>query len=69
VQLHASGARAIAYTRNGLDWTRRFAGIAKAFSIPRQAIVDGEAVVIEDGRTNFSELQAALAAGRQGRTQ
>jgi bifunctional non-homologous end joining protein LigD len=67
VQLHASGGRATAYTRNGLDWTKRFASIAKAFRIPRQAIVDGEAVVIEDGRTNFSELQAALAGGRQGR--
>jgi bifunctional non-homologous end joining protein LigD len=30
------------------------------------AIIDGEAVVIKDGRTNFSELQAALAGGRQG---
>lgn len=67
VQLHASGGSATAYTRNGLDWTKRFAGIAKAFDIPGQAIVDGEAVVIEDGRTKFSELQAALAGGRQGR--
>jgi bifunctional non-homologous end joining protein LigD len=30
-------------------------------------MVDGEAIVIKDGRTNFSELQAALAGGRQGR--
>ena len=67
VQLHASGGRTTAYTRNGLDWTKRFAGVAQAFRIPRQAIVDGEAVVIEDGRTNFSELQAALAARKQGR--
>src|SRR6476646_7362225 len=66
VQLHASGGRATAYTRNGLDWTKRFAGIAKAFRIPRQAIMDGEAVVIEGGHSNFSELQAALAGGRQG---
>jgi len=67
VQRHASAGRATAYTRNGLDWTKRFAGISKAVAIPRQAIVDGEAVVIEDGRTNFSELQAALAGGKQGR--
>jgi bifunctional non-homologous end joining protein LigD len=66
VQLHASGGRAKAYTRNGLDWTKRFAEIAKAFNIPGQAILDGEAAVIKDGRTNFSELQAALAGGRQG---
>jgi bifunctional non-homologous end joining protein LigD len=31
------------------------------------AIIDGEVVVIHEGRTNFSELQAELAAGRQGR--
>jgi bifunctional non-homologous end joining protein LigD len=67
VQLHASGGRVVVYTRNGLDWTKRFAGIARAFDIPGQAIIDGEAVVIKDGRTNFSELQAALAGGRQGR--
>jgi bifunctional non-homologous end joining protein LigD len=34
---------------------------SRAFDIPGQAIVDGEAVVIKDGRTNFSEPQAALA--------
>jgi bifunctional non-homologous end joining protein LigD len=55
-----------AYTRNGLDWTKRFSAIARAFDIPvERAIFDGEAVVVKDGRTNFSELQAALAAGRQ----
>jgi bifunctional non-homologous end joining protein LigD len=67
VQLHARGGRVRAYTRNGLDWTKRFAAITNAFNVPGQAIVDGEAVVIKDGRTNFSELQAALAGGRQGR--
>jgi bifunctional non-homologous end joining protein LigD len=64
VQLHARDERVAAYTRNGLDWTKRFSTIARAFDIPVQAIVDGEAVVIKDGRTNFSELQAALG-GRQ----
>jgi bifunctional non-homologous end joining protein LigD len=54
------------YTRNGLDWTKRFSAIAGAFDIPvERAIFDGEVVVVKDGRTNFSELQAALAAGRQ----
>ena len=32
-----------------------------------EAIIDGEVVVVHEGRTNFSELQAELAAGRQGR--
>ena len=66
VQLNARDERVAAYTRNGLDWTKRFSTIARAFDIPVQAIVDGEAVVIKDGRTNFSELHAALAGGRQG---
>jgi bifunctional non-homologous end joining protein LigD len=39
--------------------------IAGALDIPGQAIIDGEVVIIKDGRTNFSELQAELAAGRQ----
>jgi bifunctional non-homologous end joining protein LigD len=39
--------------------------IAGALDIPGQAIIDGEVVVIKDGRTNFSELQAELAAGNQ----
>ncbi len=30
-----------------------------------RAIIDGEVIVVKDGRTNFSELQAALAGGRQ----
>jgi bifunctional non-homologous end joining protein LigD len=41
--------------------------IAGALDIPSQAILDGEVVVIKDGRTNFSELQAELAAGNPDR--
>jgi ATP-dependent DNA ligase len=51
-------------TRNGLDWTKRFSVIAGALDLPGQAILYGEVVVvIKDGQTNFSELQAELAAG------
>ena len=67
VQLHINSGKKKVYTRNGLDWTKRFSVIAGAFDIPGQAIVDGEVVVIHEGRTNFSELQAELAAGRQDR--
>lgn len=35
--------------------------------MPGQAIIDGEVVVIHEGRTNFSELQADLAKGNQDR--
>lgn len=50
-----------------MDWTKRFSVIAGALDIPGQAILDGEVVVIREGRTNFSELQAELAAGKQDR--
>jgi ATP-dependent DNA ligase len=35
------------FTRNGLDWTKRFSAIAGALDISGQAIVDGEVVVIQ----------------------
>jgi bifunctional non-homologous end joining protein LigD len=65
VQIHLNRGRKKVYTRNGLDWTKRFSLIAGALDIPGQAIIDGEVVVVKDGRTNFSELQAELAAGQQ----
>ncbi|MEH2557589.1 bifunctional non-homologous end joining protein LigD [Bradyrhizobium algeriense] len=67
MQVHVNSGRKKVYTRTGLDWTKRFSVIAGAFDIPGQAIVDGEVVVVHEGRTNFSELQAELAAGRQDR--
>jgi bifunctional non-homologous end joining protein LigD len=67
IQFHLNGGKRKVYTRNGLEWTKRFSVIAGAFDLPGQAIIDGEVVVIKDGRTNFSELQAELASGRQDR--
>ena len=67
VQVHLNSGRKKVYTRNGLDWTKRFTEIAGALDISGEAIIDGEVVVVHEGRTNFSELQAELAAGRQGR--
>jgi bifunctional non-homologous end joining protein LigD len=67
IQVHVNAGRKKAYTRSGLDWTKRFSGIAGAFDIPGQAVIDGEVVVVHEGRTNFSELQAELARGRQDR--
>ncbi|MGL9622420.1 hypothetical protein QRQ56_31045 [Bradyrhizobium sp. U531] len=55
------------YTRNGHDWMKRFLAIASAFKLKSQTIFDGEIVVVHEGRTNFSELQADLAKGRQNR--
>jgi bifunctional non-homologous end joining protein LigD len=51
------------YTRNGLDWTRKFSGIAKAIAKLKvdSAVVDGEAVVLDDkGRSDFQALQCML---------
>jgi len=67
VQLHTNAGRKKAFTRNGHDWVKRFSSIAASLDISGQAILDGEVVVVHDGRTNFSELQAELAAGRQDR--
>jgi ATP-dependent DNA ligase len=67
IQVHANQGRKKVYTRNGLDWTKRFSSIAAALDVPGEAIIDGEVVVVHEGRTNFSELQAELAAGRQDR--
>ncbi len=66
-QVHLDAGKKRVFTRNGLDWTKRFSLIAGALDIPGQAIIDGEIVVVHEGRTNFSELQAELAAGKQGR--
>ena len=67
VQVHLNKGKKRVFTRNGLDWTKRFSVIAGALDVPGQAILDGEVVVIHEGRTNFSDLQAELAAGKQDR--
>jgi bifunctional non-homologous end joining protein LigD len=67
VQIRISAGKKRVFTRNGLDWTKRFSVVAGAFDLPGQAIIDGEVVVVHEGRTNFSKLQAELAAGRQDR--
>ncbi|WP_320416091.1 non-homologous end-joining DNA ligase [Bradyrhizobium roseum] len=67
MQVHLNRGRKKVFTRNGLDWSKRFTEIAGALAISGEAIIDGEVVVVHEGRTNFSELQAELAAGRQGR--
>ena len=50
-------------TRNGLDWTDRFADLAAELAaLPaRSALLDGEVVVFDrEGRTSFQALQGAL---------
>jgi len=53
------------YSSTGLDFTNRFPAIATAAAgLPvRNAVIDGEAVVLDDrGRSRFGLLQAALKA-------
>ncbi|HMM76301.1 MAG TPA: DNA ligase D [Gammaproteobacteria bacterium] len=63
--LAASGAEVHVYTRNGLDWTARFANLA-AEAAAREfdgALIDGEIVVADaQGRSSFHALQRALSA-------
>ena len=58
IQVHLNKGKKKVITCNGLDWTKRFSVIAGALDLPGQSVIDGEVVVIKDGRTNFSELQA-----------
>ena len=55
------------WTRNGKDWTDRFAPVAEAVAqLPvRAALLDGEVAVLEpDGTTSFQALQNALTESR-----
>lgn len=57
------GGTVRAYTRSGLDWSEKFAGIADAAAVldVRSALLDGEAVVMDEaGRSSFQDLQGAL---------
>jgi bifunctional non-homologous end joining protein LigD len=61
--LAVGGGEGRAYTRSGLDWSDRFAGlITDAVTLDAtSALIDGEAVVVlPNGRTSFQALQAAL---------
>lgn len=52
-------------TRRGLDWTDKFRPVAEALSAldVDGALIDGEIVVEQNGRSNFSALQEALSGG------
>jgi bifunctional non-homologous end joining protein LigD len=67
VQANISRGHATIFTRSGLDWTKRFRSIAEALDQNISAILDGEVVVVEENRPNFSLLQADLASGRKDR--
>ncbi len=56
------------FTRTGLDWTHRMRGLAQAAAklMVESCILDGEFVALDhEGRSNFSDLQAAFQEGKQ----
>lgn len=66
IQAAIAGDEVRLLSRNRKDWTHRFPGVAEALGelAVEDALIDGEAAVIgEDNRTDFSQLQAALTAG------
>ncbi|WP_419807448.1 DNA ligase D [Sphingomonas sp.] len=59
------GGKAKVFTRSGLDWTNKFAGVAEAAAaLPvASALIDGEIVAFKDGRPDFSTLKDAIGSG------
>jgi bifunctional non-homologous end joining protein LigD len=67
VQVRIENGRVALLTRQGLDWTDRFAGIARAAAgLPvRTALIDGEIVVqTTAGIASFTALVDALKSGK-----
>ncbi len=65
VQLQVSRGRAVLRTRTGLDWTERFAAIAREGRQLPDCILDGEVVALDAERLpSFAALQAALSENR-----
>lgn len=65
VQLRVEDGKATLKTRKGLDWTEKFAAIAKEGGKLPDVMIDGEIVALDkDGTPNFSTLQAAISDGK-----
>jgi bifunctional non-homologous end joining protein LigD len=74
VLAHVRGSEVRLISRNGLEWTARFAGIQRELKRLRlrDAVLDGEVCyLLDDGRTDFQHLQnslhGAVTAERQDR--
>ena len=65
-EIAAAGSDVRVYTRNGLDWTDKFAPLVRhiaALNLP-PCLIDGEIVAYgRDGNPDFSSLQAVLKRG------
>lgn len=62
VQLRVAEGNVALKTRKGLDWTAKFAAIAKEAAALPNALIDGEIVALDqNGAPDFAALQAALS--------
>jgi bifunctional non-homologous end joining protein LigD len=62
MQLRVEGGKVRLFTRKGLDWTGKFAAIAKAATALPDCIIDGEICALDhNGAPDFAALQAALS--------
>jgi bifunctional non-homologous end joining protein LigD len=65
MQLRMEGGKAALRTRKGLDWTAKFAAIAKVAAKLPDCIIDGEICALDhNGAPDFAALQAALSDGK-----
>jgi len=68
MQMRVADGKAALRTRKGLDWTEKFAAIAKAGAKLPDCILDGEIVALDkNGAPDFAALQAALSDGKTDR--
>ncbi len=65
MQLRVEHGKARLFTRKGLDWTDKFAAIAKAATRLPDCIIDSEVCALDhNGAPDFAALQAALSDGK-----
>ena len=65
MQLRVTDGKARLRTRKGLDWTEKFAAIARAAAKLPDCIIDGEICALDhNGAPDFAALQAALSDGK-----
>ncbi len=63
---HVAAGEVRFFSRNGKDWTSKFANLTRALTtLPiTNAILDGEVVVVDEkGNSSFQRLQQAMGAG------
>jgi bifunctional non-homologous end joining protein LigD len=68
MQLRVVDGKAALRTRKGLDWTGKFAAIAKSAAKLPDCMIDGEICALDhNGAPDFAALQAALSDGETGK--